>query len=224
MRRAAGINVTTRRYGQKALAFAVTHPIPHENVSTEIHRTGGPFTLVPLPDHEGLPSSAVVWMDDGPATVARAQLDKNAFEAEMSERSCHFFGPLTLASERNVWPIISQHAERLIGERLALVAEAAHVLPPIGAQGLNTSLHDVAALLDLAEKADSRIGEPDMLEAYEKARRGDIQLRIHGIDLLNRLSQASSPLARNARAMGVDALYALPPVRKMLMQMGLGTG
>ena len=46
---------STTRYGQKALAFAVTHPIPHENVSTEIHRSGGPFTLVPLPDRDGLP-------------------------------------------------------------------------------------------------------------------------------------------------------------------------
>ncbi|NNE52641.1 MAG: UbiH/UbiF family hydroxylase [Sulfitobacter sp.] len=222
MREAAGIPVSTRRYGQKALAFAVTHPIPHENVSTEIHRTGGPFTLVPLPDHEGRPSSAVVWMDDGPRTQARAQMEVASFEAEMTERSCALFGPLTLASPRNIWPIISQHAEWLYGERVALIAEAAHVLPPIGAQGLNMSLKDVATLLDLAQKADSRLGEPAMLEAYHRARYADIQLRVRGIDLLNRVSQASSPLARDARAKGLDALYALAPVRKMLMQMGLG--
>jgi 2-octaprenyl-6-methoxyphenol hydroxylase len=55
MREAAGDRVKTTRYGQKALAFAVTHPLPHGNVSTEVHRSGGPFTLVPLPDHDGLP-------------------------------------------------------------------------------------------------------------------------------------------------------------------------
>ena len=66
MRQAAGIPVKTTRYGQKALAFAVTHPVPHENVSTEIHRSGGPFTLVPLPDYQGQPSSAIVWMERGP--------------------------------------------------------------------------------------------------------------------------------------------------------------
>jgi 2-octaprenyl-6-methoxyphenol hydroxylase len=65
MRRALGIGVRTTRYGQKALAFAVTHPEPHRNVSTEIHRSGGPFTLVPLPDREGKPASAVVWMERG---------------------------------------------------------------------------------------------------------------------------------------------------------------
>ena len=222
MRQAAGIDVSTKRYGQKALAFAVTHPLPHDNVSTEIHRTGGPFTLVPLPDRDGRPSSAIVWMDDAAATLARADMDVAAFEAAMTKRSCQILGPLTLASPRNVWPIVNQHATRLSGERIALIAEAAHVMPPIGAQGLNMSLQDVATLLKLAENNREGLGDTDMLEAYHKARYGDIQLRIKGIDLLNRVSQASSPMARDLRAKGLDALYSMAPVRKMLMQMGLG--
>ncbi len=222
MRRAAGIGVTTRRYGQKALAFAVTHTVPHDNVSTEIHRTGGPFTLVPLPDRNGMPCSAVVWMDDGPATQERSTTDTTTFEAEMSARSCYLFGPLTQASARAAWPIISQHAARLSGERLALIAEAAHVVPPIGAQGLNMSLADVSTLLELAKGRPDGLGDAQMLDAYHRARHGDILLRVRGIDLLNRASQASTPMARNARALGLNALYAMSPVRKMLMQMGLG--
>ena len=222
MRAAAGIPVSTTRYGQKALAFSVTHPIAHDNVSTEIHRTGGPFTLVPLPDRDGMPCSAVVWLDDGPLTQARLALDVPAFEAEASTRSCHLFGPLTLVSPRQLWPIISQHAARLSAERLALIAEAAHVMPPIGAQGLNMSLADIATLLDLAEARPEGLGDATMLEAYHRARYPDVLLRARGIDLLNRASQASAPLARDARAAGLNALYALAPVRKMLMQMGLG--
>ena len=222
MRQAAGIDVTTKRYGQKALAFAVTHPIPHENVSTEIHRTGGPFTLVPLPDFNGLPCSAVVWMDDGAKSKARINLDTAAFEEEMSVRSCHHFGPLTLASKRSIWPIISQTASALSGQRTALIAEAAHVVPPIGAQGLNMSLRDMGALLELATVRPDGLGDAEMLMAYEKARMGDIKLRVRGIDLLNRASQASSPALRDARALGLNALYNLGPVRKTLMQMGLG--
>jgi 2-octaprenyl-6-methoxyphenol hydroxylase len=222
MRQAAGIDVTTKRYGQKALAFAVTHPIPHENVSTEIHRTGGPFTLVPLPDFNGLPCSAVVWMDDGAKSQARMDLDTAAFEEEMSVRSCHHFGPLTLASKRSIWPIISQTASALSGQRTALIAEAAHVVPPIGAQGLNMSLRDMGALLELATARPDGLGDAEMLMAYEKARMGDIKLRVRGIDLLNRASQASSPALRDARALGLNALYNLGPVRKTLMQMGLG--
>lgn len=222
MREAAGIAVSTKRYGQKALAFSVTHPIPHENVSTEIHRTGGPFTLVPLPDRDGLPCSAVVWMDDGPRSQVRYEMDVSLFEAEMSERSCFLFGPLTLVSHRTIWPIISQKAERLSGERLALIAEAAHVVPPIGAQGLNMSLADTATLLDLAEASRDTLGDRVMLDAYHDARHRDIAMRVQGIDLLNRASQVSSPALRDARALGLNALYALAPVRRTLMQMGLG--
>ncbi len=222
VRRAAGIGVRTTRFGQKALAFAVTHPIPHANVSTEIHRTGGPFTLVPLPDHEGRPSSAIVWMEDGPRAEVLSDMDAAAFEAAMSERSCHLFGPLQLASRRTLWPIIAQEAERLNGQRVALVAEAAHVVPPIGAQGLNMSLRDLACLRDLAIARPEGLGDAAMLEAYHRARIGDIRLRVAGITALNRISQMSAQPLRDMRAKGLETLYSLKPVRSSLMRLGLG--
>jgi 2-octaprenyl-6-methoxyphenol hydroxylase len=149
-------------------------------------------------------------------------MDVAAFEAEMTERSCNVLGPLTLASQRTIWPIITQQADRLSGERVALIAEAAHVVPPIGAQGLNMSLADTATLLELAQSSPDTLGNQAMLDAYHKARYNDISLRLHGIDLLNRASQVHSPLLRDARATGLTALYAMTPVRKTLMQMGLG--
>lgn len=222
VREAAGIDVRTKRYGQKALAFAVTHPIPHENVSTEIHRSGGPFTLVPLPDRDDLPCSAVVWMETGPKAQDLAALDDAAFNSAATERSCGILGPLTAVSGRAVWPIISQIAERLNGPRTALIAEAAHVLPPIGAQGLNMSLADLATLLDLAEARPEALGADEMLDQYHRARHAEIALRVTGIDLLNRTSMMSAQMLKDARARGIEALYAAGPVRKMLMQMGLG--
>ncbi|MBY6116509.1 UbiH/UbiF family hydroxylase [Mameliella alba] len=222
MRQAADIGVRTTRFGQKALAFAVTHPIPHCNVSTEIHRTGGPFTLVPLPDHQGMPCSAVVWMEDGPKAERLRRLDIADFEAEMSDRSCRLFGPLKLASRRTIWPIIAQEAERLSSQRLALIAEAAHVVPPIGAQGLNMSLNDIAALRDLAMENPETLGNQQMLDTYHDARMPDIRTRVAGITTLNRISQLSAEPLRDIRAKGLDALYSLKPVRRTLMQMGLG--
>jgi len=222
MRRAAGIPVKTTRYGQKALAFAVTHPRPHDNVSTEIHRSGGPFTLVPLPDYRGRPSSAVVWMERGPRAQQLLDLDTETFEAAMTERSCGLYGDLKLASRRTIWPIISQSAQRLNGERLALMAEAAHVVPPIGAQGLNMSLGDLRCLLELAAARPEGLGDAEMLAAYHKARHGEILLRVTGIDLLNRTSMLAPRPLRDLRALGLNALYSLAPVRKTLMQMGLG--
>jgi 2-octaprenyl-6-methoxyphenol hydroxylase len=224
LRAALGIGVRTIRYGQKAVVFAVTHPLPHDHVSTEIHRSGGPFTLVPLPDRDGTPASAVVWMERGPEALRLAALPVPAFEAEASARSCEMLGPLRLATARAVWPIITQAAERMVGPRSALMAEAAHVVPPIGAQGLNMSLADLSVLLDLARKAPAAIGEAAMLAAYARARRADVLLRLAGIDLLNRASMAGAPGLRELRAGAIGALHAIGPVRRALMRTGLGLG
>lgn len=222
VREAVGIPVTTTRYGQKALAFAVTHSEPHNNISTEVHRTGGPFTLVPLPDHEGRPCSAVVWMDRGPEIAKLAGLDEEAFEAEMSERSAGLHGPLSLASRRTVWPIISQIADRMVGERTALVAEAAHVVPPIGAQGLNMSLGDIATLLDIAEKHPEDPGKAAGLSRYARARHTEIKARVAGVDALNRASMADAQGLRDMRLRALNGLYSVAPVRRILMRAGLG--
>jgi 2-octaprenyl-6-methoxyphenol hydroxylase len=222
VREALGIGVRTMRYGQKALAFAVTHPMPHHNVSTEVHRSGGPFTLVPLPDRDGQPASAVVWMEAGPEIARLTALPVAAFQDEMSTRSAQVLGPLTLASRLTTWPIISQIADRMSGERTALLAEAAHVLPPIGAQGLNMSLADLATLLDLAMANRGDLGSRQMLDAYHQKRHREVQARVMGIDLLNRASMAGSPALRDLRAKALDALYSAAPVRKALMRTGLG--
>ncbi|MDZ4093888.1 MAG: FAD-dependent monooxygenase, partial [Paracoccaceae bacterium] len=222
VRQALDIPVKTTRYGQKALAFAVSHPIPHANVSTEIHRSGGPFTLVPLPDRDGLPCSAVVWMEKGAEVARLAALPVPEFEAAMNARSCHILGPLTLISRRSVWPIISQVAARMSGERTALMAEAAHVMPPIGAQGLNMSLADLAVLLDLAQANPETLGSAQMLDAYHRRRHWQVQARIAGIDALNRASMLGSQPLRDLRATVLDAAYSLAPLRKALMKAGLG--
>ena len=127
-----------------------------------------------------------------------------------------------LITRRTAWPIISQIADRMAGERLALIAEAAHVMPPIGAQGLNMSLADIAALLDLAKARRDGLGDATMLDAYHRARHMDVALRVRGVDILNRASMAGAPGLRRLRAGALDALYALGPVRKTLMRTGLG--
>jgi 2-octaprenyl-6-methoxyphenol hydroxylase len=222
VREALGIAVKTMRYGQKALTFAVSHDLPHQNISTEVHRKGGPFTLVPLPDRDGRPASAVVWMETGPEIARLAALPVPDFEAAMTMRSTGILGPLTLISRRSTWPIISQIAESLSGSRTALIAEAAHVVPPIGAQGLNMSLADLNALLTLAEQHRDDPGQPAVTEAYQRQRHLDVQARVMGIDLLNRASMAEAPLLRDLRAKALDALYAARPVRQALMRVGLG--
>ncbi|MDM7255831.1 MAG: UbiH/UbiF family hydroxylase, partial [Paracoccus sp. (in: a-proteobacteria)] len=209
VRQALGIGVRTIRYGQKALAFAVTHEIPHENISTEIHRSGGPFTLVPLPDRDGKPSSAVVWMERGAETARLRRLPQADFEAELNARSTGVLGQLTQATRLTEWPIISQIADRFTGPRTALIAEAAHVVPPIGAQGLNMSLADLTCLLDLSRDDP---GSRDSLAAFQRRRWGEARLRMAGIDALNRASMIEARPLRDLRALALGGLYALPMV------------
>ncbi|MDB6176593.1 UbiH/UbiF family hydroxylase [Paracoccus sp. Z330] len=219
VRQSLGIGVRTFRYGQKALAFAVTHDRPHHNVSTEVHRSGGPFTLVPLPDRDGKPCSAVVWMENGREIERLSTLPPREFAQHLNDRSAGVLGPLTQATALTQWPIISQIADRFVAPHVALIAEAAHVVPPIGAQGLNMSLADLSALIDLSR---TEPGNRDALRAYERARRPEAYARLMGIDALNRASQASLRPLRDLRAATLGGLYGLSPLRRMMMRAGLG--
>ena len=222
VRRACGIGVRTTRYGQKALVFAVTHGAPHGGISTEVHARGGPFTLVPLPDHEGRPCSAVVWMTEGAEALRLSALPGDAFAEAVNARSAGAMGPLAPVGPRQVWPIVTQVADRLTARRTALMAEAAHVVPPIGAQGLNMSLADLRALLDLCRERPGAIGEDGWLSAYARARGPDIRLRAAGIDALNRASIAGAAPLVAMRGLGLRALHGVGPVRQALMRLGLG--
>ena len=219
LRQAAGIGVRVARYGQKALAFAVTHPVPHDGVSTEIYLSGGPFTMVPLPDHDGQPASAVVWMCPGPAARTMTALDDADFADAATRRSGGLFGALTPVTRRALWPVVTQQADRLTEGRVVLVAEAAHVLPPIGAQGLNTSVQDIAALVNAL---DSDIGGPTMLAAYARARGPDISARAAVVDIFNRVTGAADPLSQGLRQAGLRAAHDVAPLRRALMRAGEG--
>jgi 2-octaprenyl-6-methoxyphenol hydroxylase len=151
-----------------------------------------------------------------------AALPVTEFEAAMNLRSCGLLGPLTLISRLTQWPIIVQVADRMTGERTALMAEAAHVMPPIGAQGLNMSLADLTALMDLAVADPANLGSAGMLEAYHRKRHGDVQLRVRGIDLLNRASMLGAQPLRDLRGATLNALYSVAPVRRTLMRAGIG--
>ena len=222
IRRAAKIRTKRTDFGQLALSFAVSHDTPHENISTEVHKAGGPFTLVPLPDFNGKPSSAVVWMDRVNAIKEMQSLPTEAFNAAITKRSAGVLGQLEVITARSAWPIISQLSDQFFAERTAFIAEAAHVVPPIGAQGLNLSLGDIEALLDLATAAPAQIGEAEMLKSYNQARRPIAQSRVLGVGALNRASKAEGPIAARARALGLDAIHRITPLRHQLMQLGLG--
>jgi len=223
VREAAGIDVKVTRYGQKALAFAVTHPHPHGNTSIELYNEGGAFVLVPLPDQKGGPASAVVWMQSGARATELAAMDPVALARLATERSCAKLGALEIVTPVQVWPVVTQTARQLTAERVALVAEAAHVLPPIGAQGLNTSLQDVSCLARIAADDPAALGTRGMLEAYAAERAGDIHLRARAIDAFNRICRSGEAPLQALRLAGLKAVHDVAPLRRAVMKAGLGS-
>ena len=222
VRAGAGIGARTTRYGQTAIVFVVTHDAPHEGVSTEVYRTGGAFTLVPMPDDEtGCHRSAVVWMDRAAPHAKRMKMDEAALSAAATDRAAGAMGPLTVISRRASWPIQTRLADRLTARRVALMAEAAHAMPPIGAQGLNTSLMDALSLRDLLADAPDP-GSPDVLRGYARARTGDVRLRAAAVDALNRVALSGFGPVQRLRAGMMQTLHGAAPVRRRLMRAGLG--
>lgn len=225
LRDLAGIRFHRWAYDQSALVFAVTHDTPHENISTEIHRSGGPLTLVPMPDFDGKPCSSVVWM------VPRARAEKLnamsdvALAAELTRDTMKLFGTLHIVTERAIWPMIAQVALRLSAPRLALIAETAHVVPPIGAQGLNMSLHDIETLADLvleAKDRDQDIGSNEVLGRWERRQLPKTLGRVGGIDLLNRAAMAEPKPLRDLRYFGLSAINHIGPLRRLAIKAGIG--
>lgn len=223
IRRQAGIGYREVDHEQKAIVAALAHEAPHGWASSEIHSSGGPLTFTPLRDPL---RSGLVWMTPNARAARLMALSEAEFAAALqaeAEAANLGLGRISLLTRRAAWPIVGRLAERLQAPRLALVAEAAHVVPPIGAQGLNMSLRDVEVLAELLAGAEDP-GAPSLLEAYERRRLPDLRLRGLGVDLLNRAAKIESRPLRELRALGLAAIRDLPPLRAAAVRMGLGEG
>jgi 2-octaprenyl-6-methoxyphenol hydroxylase len=220
-RKAAGIGGSERRYGKGAIATSFAHAVPHRGVSIELHRQGGSMTTVPLPDPY---ASSLIWLGDDAEIEALMALDAEAFAAALEQRLGGLLGSIGETSARGHFPVTVLAADRMTGRRTALVGEAAHVLPPIGAQGLNLSLRDVATLADCVKRALKEGREPGadaVLRAYETARRPDVLTRTVGIDLLSRSLLSGFLPLQAARGLVSHGLNALPPLRRLVMRLGM---
>ncbi|PIP00981.1 UbiH/UbiF family hydroxylase [Pleomorphomonas carboxyditropha] len=223
VREAAGIEVKSWSYPQEALVLALAHSLPHHDTSIEFHTEAGPFTLVP----HGPGRSSLVWMDRPEVIERMSGLDDAALALEIERRSGSALGTISIDSPRQRWPIAGFQARRLASGRVALVGEAAHGFPPIGAQGFNLTLRDVAALEDIVRAATHPpTGKPldGALVAgrYGRTRRFDVAGRVTGVDLLNRSLLSGFLPLQFARAAGLMLAREVGPVRRLLMRAGLG--
>lgn len=219
-REAAGISVRRRELNQSALTLNVAHTRPHHNISTEFHTESGPCVFVPLPGNH----SSVVWVLS-PTEAARLKALGDEALSEAVERQSHsILGRMSVAPGRHVFPLAIEQPERLAAKRIALVGEAAHVLPPIGAQGLNMGLRDAADLTDTVRDALAHSEDPgtdNVLQRYERARRADVFSRIFVVDMANRTLLNDFLPLQPLRAAGMHLLASVGPLRKLAMREGL---
>jgi 2-octaprenyl-6-methoxyphenol hydroxylase len=226
-REAAGVEVRRRVLGQAALTFNVGHSRSHRNISTEFHTTRGPVVFVPLPGDR----SSVVWVTT-PNEAERLMTLNDDDLSEAAERQAHsILGRMRVEPGRHLFPLAIEQPRQVAKNRIVLVGEAAHVLPPIGAQGLNMGLRDAADLVDIVRDTRSSDKNPGptlvdpgstaVLSRYESARRGDIASRTFIIDMANRSLLSDFFTVQSARALGLHLIGAVGPLRRLAMREGL---
>lgn len=224
-RRKAKIAARSWAYPQTAMTALVAHEKPHRNRSVEFHTRSGPCTFVPLRGRPGAPSrSSLVWLMSHAEARRRRELPPAELAGELEMQVAGLFGGLELEEPYGFFPMTGMRVSRLTGPRLALLGEAAHVFPPLAAQGLNLTLRDIAVLVDCVEAAARRgedAGAPAVLKRYAATRGPDIDLRINGVDVLNRSLLSDFLPVDLARGLGLLAFAAIGPLRRAIMREGV---
>lgn len=219
IRRLAGIGERSWRYRQTAIVLNFAHTLPHGDVSTEFHSPTGPFTLVPLGDGK----SSLVWVEEPQAAEYWRLIDPEQLTGEIERRMGSILGKVEIISDVQSFPLSGMVAREYGRGPVVLVGEAAHVFPPIGAQGFNLGIRDIELLVQLVNGRP-----PEQLQQiggeYHRRRQIDIASRGLSIDLLNRSLLSDFLPVQAVRSLGLFALSTVGPLRRMAMREGVTPG
>lgn len=216
LRKSLGFATEGWAFDQSALATSFAHSAPHQFVSTEFHKTAGPFTTVPLPDNR----SSLVWMERPNRIGDLFKLSDSELATEIQIETNGILGRISDIGPRKTFAMKGQRATSFAAKRCIIIGEAAHILPPIGAQGLNLSLRDAAQAADLIVGADDP-GSAKILTEYNTLRRADVVPRQTAVNLMNTSLLSNFPAWPIARAAGLFAISNFAPLRNLAMQQGL---
>lgn len=221
MREQAGIATKDWSYPQAAITTLLAHERSHRDVSTEFHTRQGPFTLVPLP---GGHRSSLVWVAGAGPARRLSELEDADLARAIEDQAQAMLGVMRIDGPRGLVPMRGLSVASPVGPRIALVGEAAHAFPPIGAQGLNLGLRDAAALRDsvLAAISDGRDpGSRHALSSFARSRSLDARLRTAAVDTLNRSLLTTLVPVDALRGLGLLAMTTIGPLRRIVMREGV---
>lgn len=222
LRDAAGISVLKWNYNQTAIVATFRHELSHHGIAHEKFFSDGPFALLPLKNK----TCSLVWSARSDYASVIMNLSKEDFEAELYNRIGNFLGKIDVLPSRWSYPLSYQRSEKISGERLALVGDAAHAIHPIAGQGLNMGLRDVAALTEILSAAKflgEDLGSAQVLERYARWRRTDNLVLGVVTDGLTRVFSNKNPLLRILRSSGLGLANRITPLRKFFVQHARGT-
>jgi 2-octaprenyl-6-methoxyphenol hydroxylase len=218
----AGIRRVGWGYGQTALVTAVRHERDHQGIAQQFFMPSGPLAILPL---QGGHHSSIVWSEEAAIAESIQALSDDQYLAALRPRFGDFLGQIELAGARFTYPLSLSLAERFVADRVALVGDAAHGVHPIAGQGLNLGLRDVAALAEvliLARRRGEDVGNPVVLEDYQRWRRFDATALALGMDAVNRVFSTDNPVLRLGRDLGMGLVGALPGLRRRFIRQAAG--
>ena len=221
IREQAGIATHGWNYDQSAIVTTVGHEREHNGRAEEHFLPAGPFAILPLTGKR----CSIVWTESAREAQRIVALPDVEFHSELEKRFGLQLGELEVIGPRRAFPLGLFTARTFIGERLALIGDAAHIIHPIAGQGLNMGLRDVAALAEaIADAARLGLdpGGPDVLERYQRWRRFDTMTMGIATDGLNRLFSNHSDVLRLARDIGLGLVERMPALKRMFIREAAG--
>jgi 2-octaprenyl-6-methoxyphenol hydroxylase len=221
LRERAGIATHGWEYDQSGIVVTVGHEREHHGRAVEHFLPSGPFAILPLTGKR----SSLVWTEKRVEAARIVDLDDQEFHGELERRFGLHLGEIRVLDKPRAFPLGYFVARSFIGERLALVGDAAHVIHPIAGQGLNMGLKDVAALAEVivdAARLGIDPGQADVLERYQRWRRFDTMAMGLATNSLNLLFSNRSTLLRTLRDIGLGLVDRAPPLKGLFIRQAAG--